>query len=151
MKALLEKLIALFTMLWKDGKKFIQDHAIPVINFLNVVKAIAYNPALDVAVLLTPFGWDDAALAWFRKAITTAAADMGIVLDCLNLETPEEVIKCISDHLGGLTDSQKADVLTGLARRMSKQKYQDAGGTKLTDADMNFALETAYMKVKNAA
>lgn len=109
MKKLFIKIGNWLKSFFTESFDWLEINADYAVQAVNIVKKIINNPVVDMAVALTPTTIDDKILAAAKSYIARAAADLLIVYNILKgSETPEEVLRKLTNYVSGLTDDQKA-------------------------------------------
>ena len=88
-------------------KKFIKNNVTPAIKFVNGIKQVVDNPALDIIVALTATQLDNKVLSGLRAALSKAIDILEIQLECGSLESDTDKIQCYINWLRTLPKVQR--------------------------------------------
>lgn len=147
MRKFIQKVFAFVMTMWHKGKKFLNEHIAPSMDLVEKIKQVVNSPEADLVTKLFPGTWDDMALAWVRSVLPTAATLTGIIATCAPIEEPAAFIKCLSDEIKKLPESERPGKYRDLASYLSLEKAKAENYEHdLTMADVNFTIELEHIK-----
>lgn len=142
-----EKVIAIFRKVAKDAAAFL-DETIPVaIEFVQVLKTVVDNPAMDIVTALIPSNIDDVTVKILR-------ANLGKVIDLLQLQITcktdnvEEKIACYLEYLRHCSPELRNALYHKTAALLTKLNSGNHA-KKFTDAEIDALVQIAYTKFKS--
>lgn len=142
-----KKIGAWFKRLFTNIKKVIDNSVEPAIRFLNVIKTVVDNPLTNLAVAATKNKFDDQALAFLRKHLSTAIDILEIKLECGSKGTDQERLECYINYLRTLPVEQRKALYAKTASIIARLT---AGEVDLTGSDFDLLVQMKYVEDKRA-
>ena len=131
--------------------KLINQIAIPAVELTIQIEKWLNSDVLDIGAALTATPLDEKILAALRKAFPKIIEYLKITTaldECFTGDgTPEQMMQCIIEHLRATPAELRNDALKHIASEVGMAMSEN---DKLTRGKMNFAVEGALLKIKNA-
>lgn len=150
MKRLFLKATLWLSRLWSNRHRLIVEYAIPTVKFLEAVKRVVDNPALDIATELTKTKLDDLTLSVVRAWVAQAVAMLNIVVE--GKTNNSQMITLLIAHLIGakrLTGKQAivGDILASVATEVIRHKASREVGP-VSSSEARYLVELAVQLEK---
>lgn len=146
MKKFFQKVAAWFKNLGQNINEFLQTHVEPAINFLQVIKTIVDNPALDFITAATKTKVDDNLLPKLRLALSTAIDVLEVQLSCGAEASVEDKIACYIEYLRGLPPEVRKAMYHKTASVIARITGKEFD---LDKSEVDYWVQHVYTQIKN--
>lgn len=136
-----KKVGAWFKRLFTNIKKFLKENVAPAVKFVNAIKTVVDNPALDVLVAFTKTDLDNKILAKLRQALSQAVDILEVQLECGSKGTDDEKIACYINWLRSLPKEQRNAMYAKTASIIARIQ---AGNTLLRNSQIDMLVQLEY-------
>jgi hypothetical protein len=118
MKKLWLKIKSKVSILFSKFKKTLENNIEPAIKVVNIIKEAVENPALNILVTITPFGWDDEALKLAKSVLPKALLELQILNVAVG-KSNTELVKTIVEEIRQYTPNARTQFYEDLAVMVS--------------------------------
>lgn len=129
-------------------EKWIDDHVVPILHFIEGVKAFIDNPLLQTTLESLIPGVTPATFTAVDRVFDEVIAGLQIEIDCKDSPDLLTKIKCVAEHLATLHPELKNALLARMAQWLTRLT---AGDHQFTTSELDTIVQFAYAEWKHDA
>jgi len=134
----MKKILAFLKKLFLRSQYWIKKAVIPSIQIVDGLKWLVNSPTIPFITAIIPGHFDDLLVEKAKEVLPKVLKILRITDECISLENPDEVLKCIVSKLKTFDDESKAvayhNVATLLSHYLSDKKITWSEAIHLAEA-----------------
>ena len=138
---IITQIITFLGIIFRKLTGFNDKYVFPFIDLLELVRDAVKSDSVKWLVELTNWDWDDKARLKVINKLSKTIIKLGLTSDCVDKDTPEEVINCFIKHLQSLPPVTRDAIIQKTAAVAVKTSFPN-GKMKQNEADL--AVQLAY-------
>lgn len=126
---------------------FIDKYVVPALHFVEGLKAVVDNPAMDFLTAAIPGNLDDKIVQALRDNLPKVIDILDLEIACKDVTDPAAKIQCYIDYLRGLSPEVRNALYHKTASLLTKLL---AGEHVFTDSDIDALVQLSYSELRHS-